>query len=81
MLVLSRRKGESIIIGESIEVTIVDIQGDLIRLGINAPKEISIYRQELFEDIKKANQEAATQAVTNLSDNLDILKTFKPSNN
>ena len=81
MLVLSRRKGESIIIGESIEVTIVDIQGDLIRLGINAPKEISIYRQELFEDIKKANQEAATQAVTNLSDNLDILITFKPSNN
>ena len=79
MLVLSRKKGESIIIGDNIEITVVDVQGDLIRLGIKAPKEVSIYRQELWEDIKNANQEA-TQTVANLGEKLNILKTFKPDN-
>ncbi len=76
MLVLSRKKGESIIIGDNIEITVVDVQGDLIRLGIKAPKEVRIYRQELWEDIKKANQEA-TQTVTNLADNINLLKNYK----
>ncbi|HZK43220.1 MAG TPA: carbon storage regulator CsrA [Syntrophomonadaceae bacterium] len=76
MLVLSRKKGESIIIGENIEITIVEIQGDVIRLGIEAPREISIYRQELWEEIKKSNQEA-TQTVEKLGDKLDLLKEIK----
>lgn len=77
MLVLSRRIGESIIIGDNIEVCVVDIQGDMIKLGINAPKQVSIYRHELWEEIKKANQEA-TQTITKLGDKLDLLKNFKP---
>ncbi len=59
MLVLSRRKGQSIMIGDEIELTVVDIQGDQIRLGINAPKNISIHRKEVFIEIQKENQEAA----------------------
>ncbi len=76
MLVLSRKKGERIIIGENIEVTIIDIQGDVIKLGIDAPKEVSIYRQELWLEIKKANEEAM-QTATNLADKINLLKNFK----
>ena len=53
MLVLSRRKDESIIIGNDIEVTIVDIRGKTVRLGISAPKSVSVHRKEIFEVIRK----------------------------
>jgi len=59
MLVLTRGKNESIMIGENIEVMIVDVKGDKVRLGINAPIEISVHRKEIFEAIKRANIEAA----------------------
>lgn len=52
MLVLSRYQNESIIIGDNIEVTIVDIGGKKVRLGINAPKEISVHRKEIYETIQ-----------------------------
>jgi len=53
MLVLSRQKEESIMIGDNIEITIVDVRGDKVRLGINAPKEISVHRREIFDAIEK----------------------------
>lgn len=56
MLVLSRKKGDSIIIDDNIEVTIVDISGEQVKLGINAPKNISIYRKEIFMQIKEENK-------------------------
>ena len=61
MLVLSRQKDESIIIGDDIEITIVDVRGDKVRLGINAPREISVHRKEIYEAIQreKAQQRAA----------------------
>ena len=49
MLVLSRQKDESIMIGDNVEITIVDVRGDKVRLGINAPKEIPVHRREVFE--------------------------------
>lgn len=55
MLVLSRGRGESIIIGDDIVITIVDIRGDKVRLGINAPTEISVHRQEVYESIQREN--------------------------
>ncbi|MGI5838050.1 MAG: carbon storage regulator CsrA [bacterium] len=58
MLVLSRRKDESIIIGRDIEITIVDIQGDKVRIGIKAPKNITVHRREIFREIEKANRQA-----------------------
>ncbi|MDD5459642.1 MAG: carbon storage regulator CsrA [Phycisphaerae bacterium] len=53
MLVLSRQKDESIIIGDNIEVIIVDVRGDKVRLGINAPKDVSVHRREVYEAIQK----------------------------
>jgi carbon storage regulator len=55
MLVLSRQRDESIMIGDNIVVTIVDIRGDKVRLGINAPTEIPVHRQEVYEAIQREN--------------------------
>jgi carbon storage regulator len=59
MLVLSRQKDESIIIGDDVEVTIVDVRGDKVRLGITAPKEISVHRKEVYEAIQREKKAAA----------------------
>ena len=58
MLVLSRQRDESIIIGDNIVITIVDIRGDKVRLGINAPTEIPVHRQEVYEAIRRENLRA-----------------------
>lgn len=63
MLVLSRKKGESIVIQDNIEVTILDIEADTIKIGIAAPKQVSIYRKELYEAIKKSNVESSQHHV------------------
>lgn len=59
MLVLSRQRDESIMIGDNIVVTIVDIRGDKVRLGIEAPTEIPVHRQEVYEAIQRENLRAA----------------------
>ena len=59
MLVLSRQRDESIMIGDNIVVTIVDIRGDKVRLGINAPTEIPVHRQEVYEAIQRENMRAS----------------------
>ncbi|MFO1021512.1 MAG: carbon storage regulator CsrA, partial [Planctomycetales bacterium] len=56
MLVLSRQRDESIIIGDNIVITVVDIRGDKVRLGINAPTEIPVHRQEVYEAIQRENR-------------------------
>ena len=61
MLVLSRQKEESIMIGDNIEITIVDVRGDKVRLGINAPKEISVHRREIFDAIQKEKSTVTTK--------------------
>ena len=53
MLVLSRQRDESIMIGDDVEITIVDVRGDKVRLGITAPKEIPVHRKEVYETIKR----------------------------
>ena len=58
MLVLGRKKGQSIIIGDNIEITVVEIQGDTVRIGVNAPREVAVHRQEVFEQIAAENQQA-----------------------
>jgi carbon storage regulator len=59
MLVLSRHRDESIMIGDDVVVTIVDIRGDKVRLGINAPQDIPVHRQEVYEAIQRENKRAA----------------------
>ena len=57
MLVLSRQKDESIIIGDDVEVVIVDVRGDKVRLGINAPREIPVHRKEIYEAIQREKKQ------------------------
>jgi carbon storage regulator len=59
MLVLSRQRDESIVIGDNVIVTIVDVRGDRVRLGIDAPREISVHRREVYDAIQRENREAA----------------------
>jgi carbon storage regulator len=61
MLVLSRQRDESIIIGDNIVITIVDIRGDKVRLGIEAPTEIPVHRQEVYDAIQRENAKAASE--------------------
>ena len=62
MLVLSRRINESIQIGEDVEGTVVDVRGDVVRLGINAPQKTQIWRKELWDAIVEENRKAARNA-------------------
>lgn len=64
MLVLSRKKGQSIMIGHDIEITIIDVQGEQIRLGINAPRDVTIHRKEVFEEIIQENKQAASMSIS-----------------
>ncbi len=59
MLVLSRHRDESIMIGDDVVITIVDIRGDKVRLGIDAPQDIPVHRQEVYEAIKRENRKAS----------------------
>ena len=63
MLVLSRKKDEKIIIGDNIEITVVDVSGDQVQLGIDAPKEIEIHREEIYRKIEKENIEATKSQI------------------
>lgn len=70
MLVLTRKTGESIQIGQDIEITVVSIKGDQIKLGINAPKNIEIHRKEIYLEIQKENEDAS-------KGNLDLMSILK----
>jgi len=59
MLVLSRQRDEAIMIGDEVEITVVDIRGDKVRLGITAPRHIQVHRKEVYEAIKRENEQAA----------------------
>ncbi len=68
MLALSRKKNEALVINNDIEITILDIRGDQVKIGIAAPKEVPVYRKEVYIQIQEANKEA-----TNV-ENLEVLK-------
>ena len=61
MLVLSRQRDESIKIGENITITVVDIRGDKVRLGINAPMDVPVHRQEIYNQIKAKEEQKASK--------------------
>lgn len=67
MLVLSRTRDETIMIGDHIEITVVDIRGDKVRLGINAPTTVPVHRKEVYEAIKQENHQAARLSAEALS--------------
>lgn len=70
MLVLSRRAGESVVLGEDITVTILEVRGDVVRVGIDAPRSLKVHRAELLLQLEESNRQAASpsdDAVANLS--------------
>lgn len=67
MLVLSRKKGESIIINDNIEITVVDISGPNVRIGIKAPNDMTILRRELYLEVQDENRKASSQDKVNLA--------------
>lgn len=72
MLALSRKKGESIIVNNDIELTVLEIKGDQVKIGITAPKSVPVYRKEVYMQIQKENVEAVEGARTAELRNLGI---------
>ncbi|WP_051385442.1 carbon storage regulator CsrA [Actinokineospora inagensis] len=73
MLVLTRRTGESVRIGDEVTVTVLDIRGDVVRVGIQAPRSVAVHRDEVYRELRRANEAAARtgeQAAALLSDAL-----------
>ncbi len=69
MLALTRKVGDSIMIGNDIEITVLEVKGEQVRIGINAPKEVSIFRKEIYLQIQEANKEAAA----NTNETIELL--------
>lgn len=67
MLILTRKQGESVAIGDDIKVTVVEIQGKQVKLGVQAPREISVHRQEVYEKIQEENIRAAQISADDLA--------------
>jgi carbon storage regulator len=67
MLALSRKKNEALVINNDIEITVLEIKGEQVKIGINAPKNVPIYRKEVYLQIQKANEEATnTEGIAEL---------------
>lgn len=60
MLVLTRRVGQSIVIGDDVVVTVLEVRGDQVRIGVEAPRSVDVHRQEVFEELQEANRSAAS---------------------
>ncbi|PYG01052.1 carbon storage regulator, CsrA [Georgenia satyanarayanai] len=74
MLVLSRKVGEQIVIGEDIVLTVVDVRGDTVRLGIAAPRHVTVNRAEVLRAVEEANRDAARAG----DEDLDALRSLRP---
>ena len=60
MLVLSRRAGESVVLGDDITITVLEVRGDVVRVGIDAPRSLKVHRAELLEQLEEENRQAAS---------------------
>ncbi|OGV48775.1 MAG: carbon storage regulator [Lentisphaerae bacterium GWF2_52_8] len=81
MLILTRKSDESIIIGNDIQVKVLKIQGNQVHIGIEAPRQVSVYRQEIYEQIRKENVNAvqSSDKIKNLEESLSNLKKLFPN--
>lgn len=74
MLVLSRRRDESIMIGDDVEITVVDVRGDIVKLGVRAPKSVAVHRKEVYEAIQRENVAASQASPKDLTKALQALR-------
>ncbi|MBU0599890.1 carbon storage regulator CsrA [bacterium] len=79
MLVLARKRDQSIMIGDNVEIVVVDIHGDQIKLGIKAPRHVAVHRKEVYEEVQKENIRAAGTKTAEVS-KLDLLLKKKIEN-
>lgn len=68
MLILTRRVGESLMIGDEVNVTVLGIKGNQVRIGVNAPKEVAVHREEIYQRIQEENESASGEKVANGSE-------------
>lgn len=74
MLALTRKIGQSLIIGENIEITVVEVRGDQVKIAVNAPKDIPVHRKEIYEQILEENRQAAV-----IPETVDLMEIMKLS--
>ena len=74
MLALTRKKGESIIIGDNVEVVILSVQGEQVKVGIIAPRNVTVHRKEIYEQIRAENKESVRNAEVDLTKVRSLLK-------
>lgn len=65
MLILTRRVGETVMIGNDVTVTVLGVKGNQVRVGVNAPRDVAVHREEIFERIKREGQDGAAESTTN----------------
>jgi carbon storage regulator len=76
MLVLSRKTGQKLIIDNQIEVVVLETRGESVKLGIVAPKNVTVFREEIYEEIKKANTQALAETQQTQTDDLNVAMSF-----
>ncbi|MDQ1731186.1 MAG: carbon storage regulator [Pseudonocardiales bacterium] len=75
MLILTRRVGESIVVGDDITVTVFEVRGEAVRIGIEAPRSVQVHRQEVYEELRRTNE----QAVSPSDDAIESLRNALPT--
>lgn len=78
MLVLSRRAGESVVIGEDVTVSVLEVRGDVVRIGIDAPRSVAVHRAELLVQLEESNKEAASPSEDAVDSLLSALRDRRP---
>src|SRR3954471_13970135 len=78
MLVLTRRSGESVMIGDDVVITVLEVRGDVVRLGIDAPRTVQVHREEIYRELQAANRAAASPSDTAVAALSRLLKPASP---
>jgi carbon storage regulator len=78
MLVLSRRAGESVVLGEDVTITVLEVRGDVVRIGIDAPRSLKVHRSELLVQLEASNREAASPSDDTVANLAEALRDRKP---
>jgi carbon storage regulator len=75
VLVLTRRGGESVMVGDEVVITVLDVRGDVVRLGIKAPRSIQVHREEIYRELQAANRAAASPSESAVRTLADLIQT------